>query len=99
MKHLKEEFDRLTFKEVLMYCITIMVLIAAFTLLFCGLFIPPEGEIHNSVLTAFGIVLLFAAAMLGVDMHYTNQTENFKKHILEVIQQLNKKEPAEEQTP
>ncbi|MDE6265178.1 MAG: hypothetical protein K2M11_08555 [Paramuribaculum sp.] len=99
MKHLKEEFDKLTFKEVLMYCITIMVLIAAFTLLFCGMFIPPEGEIHNSVLTAFGMVLLFAGTLLGIDIRYANQLESFKKQIVELMAQVNKKEPDANPTP
>ncbi len=86
MRHLKQEFDKLTFKEVLLYSITIVVLIAAFTLLFMGMFIPPEGEIHESVLTAFGLILLFVGSLLGVNMHYANQLSIFKEKAYEIMQ-------------
>lgn len=66
MKHLKEEFDKLSIKEVIIYGLAVAAMGAAFTLLFMGMLIPPEGEIHDSVLTAFGIVCLFAASCLGV---------------------------------
>ena len=37
----------------------------------CGLLIlPPSGEIHNSVLVAFGEILTFAGALFGIDYHY-----------------------------
>ena len=86
MRHLKQEFDKLTFKEVLLYSITIVVLIAAFTLLFTGMFIPPEGEIHGSVLSAFGLILLFVGSILGVNMHYANQLSIFKEKAFEIMQ-------------
>ena len=92
MKHLKEEFDKLTFKETLMYCITIISLLAGFVLLFCGLFIAPKGEIHESVLTAFGIVLVFVGMLLGLDLKYSNMTASFKKVILDMLSEMNGKE-------
>ena len=52
MKHLKQEFDKLSFKEVMVYSIGLLTLIAAFVMLFMGMLIPPEGEIHDSVLYA-----------------------------------------------
>ena len=39
-------------------------------LLFCGIFLPPTGEIHPSVLTAFGECSVFAGALFGVDYSY-----------------------------
>lgn len=35
-------------------------------MLFMGLWMPPRGEIHSSVLVAFGEVSTFAGALLGV---------------------------------
>ncbi|KDS39087.1 hypothetical protein M092_1025 [Parabacteroides distasonis str. 3776 D15 iv] len=35
-----------------------------------GLWMPPRGEIHSSVLVAFGEVSTFAGALLGVDYKY-----------------------------
>lgn len=39
-------------------------------LLILGFYAPPQGEIHGSVLVAFGEVLTFAGAILGIDYHY-----------------------------
>ena len=39
-------------------------------LLIAGFVIPPSGEIHNSVLIAFGEILTFAGALFGIDYHY-----------------------------
>lgn len=42
------------------------LLIAAFVM-------PPPGEIHNSVLVAFGEILTFAGALFGIDYHYKSR--------------------------
>lgn len=39
-------------------------------LLIAGFLMPPPGEIHNSVLIAFGEILTFAGALFGIDYHY-----------------------------
>lgn len=44
--------------------------VAGVALLFMGLWIPPAGEIHPSVLVAFGEVSTFAGALFGVDYSY-----------------------------
>ena len=43
-------------------------------LLFTGFFLPPEGEIHSSVLVAFGETCTFAGALFGVDYKYKNKS-------------------------
>ena len=52
-------------------------LIAAFILslgglilLFCGVFIDPQGQIHESLLIGFGEVATFAGALFGIDYVY-----------------------------
>lgn len=47
-----------------------VVTFAGLTLLFIGVFIQPKGEIHSSVLVAFGEACTFAGALIGVDYHY-----------------------------
>ena len=44
--------------------------VAGLTLVFSGFWVNPTGEIHNSVLVAFGEVLTFAGALFGVDYSY-----------------------------
>jgi hypothetical protein len=52
-------------------------LIAAFVLslgglvlLFCGIFIEPQGQIHESLLVAFGETATFSGALFGIDYVY-----------------------------
>ena len=45
-------------------------------LLFCGLYIDPKGEIHETVLVAYGEILTFAGSLMGIDYHYKNKNKN-----------------------
>ncbi len=44
--------------------------LAGIVLLFLGFAYPPEGEIHYSVLVAYGETLTFVGSLLGIDYHY-----------------------------
>ena len=88
MKHLKQEFDKLTFKVVIIYTLAVVTMLAGLTLLFIGLFIPPEGEIHGSVLTAFGSVCIFVASLLGISLHYANELDKFKNDVQERLDEI-----------
>lgn len=88
MKHLKQEFDKLTFKEVIIHMLSVVSMLAGLSLLFTGLFIPPEGEIHGSVLTAFGSICIFVASLLGISLHYENQLDKFKSTVQEQLNGL-----------
>lgn len=50
--------------------IACIMCIAGLVLVFSGFWVAPEGEIHSSVLVAFGEVLTFAGALFGVDYSY-----------------------------
>jgi len=39
-------------------------------MLFCGIYISPLGQIHESLLIGFGEVATFAGAIMGVDYRY-----------------------------
>ena len=39
-------------------------------LLVAGFVIPPLGEIHHSVLIAFGEILTFSGSLIGIDYKY-----------------------------
>lgn len=51
----------------------VLVLIVGCATLLLGFFAPPKGEIHPSVLVAFGEILTFAGALLGIDYHYKSK--------------------------
>ena len=42
-------------------------------LLVAGFWTPPVGEIHHSVLIAFGEVLTFSGALIGMDYKYRSK--------------------------
>ena len=44
--------------------------IGGLVLLFCGVYITPQGEIHESLLVGFGEVATFAGALFGIDYFY-----------------------------
>lgn len=87
MRHLKQEFDKLSFKDALMYVLAVVCLAAAFVLLFMGLLIPPEGEIHETVLTAFGMVLIFVGTIFGISFHYAGKLDSFQRTIINLIKE------------
>ena len=41
--------------------------------------VPPTGEIHPSIIAAFGEILTFAGAVLGIDYNYKFKTHNKKE--------------------
>ena len=48
----------------------VFLIVVGCGLLISGFIVPPPGEIHNSVLIAFGEILTFAGALFGIDYHY-----------------------------
>ena len=44
--------------------------IGGLVLLVCGVYITPQGEIHESLLVGFGEVATFAGALFGIDYTY-----------------------------
>ena len=50
--------------------------IGGLVLLFCGAYIAPQGEIHESLLVGFGEVATFAGALFGIDYTYKIKKSN-----------------------
>lgn len=49
-------------------------------LLFCGVFIEPHGQIHESLLIGFGEVATFAGALFGIDYTYKHKYKSNHDH-------------------
>ena len=47
--------------------------IGGLILLFCGVFIEPDGQIHESLLIGFGEVATFSGALFGIDYVYKHK--------------------------
>lgn len=57
-------------KSAIQLCSAIFLITVGCGLLIAGFILPPSGEIHNSVLVAFGEILTFTGALFGIDYHY-----------------------------
>ncbi len=68
--------DKLTIQLI----IACLVTLAGLVLIFCGFWVSPTGEIHNSVLVGFGEALSFAGALFGVDYTYKYRTYRNNKN-------------------
>ena len=44
--------------------------VGGLVLLFCGAFVSPQGEVHESILVGFGEIATFAGALFGIDYTY-----------------------------
>ena len=68
-------------KERLIQLITAAILaIGGLVMLFCGVYIDPQGQIHESLLIGFGEVATFAGALFGIDYAYKKRYENDKSN-------------------
>ena len=59
-----------TTKNTLQLIVAIVMIAFGCLLIGTAFFVPPTGEIHPTVLTAFGEILTFAGAVIGVDYNY-----------------------------
>jgi len=54
----------------LQLCVATGLVILGCSLIVTAFVVPPRGEIHPSVLMAFGEMATFAGALFGIDYHY-----------------------------
>ena len=66
-------------KHTLQLISSVCLVVFGCALIACGFFVHPMGEIHPSVLTAFGEILTFAGAVIGVDYNYKYKREKDSK--------------------
>ena len=53
--------------------IAAVLTLAGIGLLYLGTLLAPQGEIHETILVAFGEVATFAGAIMGVDYNYRHR--------------------------
>ena len=53
--------------------IAALVVVMGMILLYIGVSMDPKGEIHETVLVAFGEAATFAGSLLGVDYYYKHR--------------------------
>lgn len=67
--------DEVTPRDKVQFGIAIGLMVFGCIVLLIGLLTPPEGQIHQSVLVAFGEIATLAAGVLGIDAIYTNKLQ------------------------
>ena len=70
-----KSMDEVTPRDKVQFAIAIGLMVFGCVVLLVGLLTPPEGQIHQSVLVAFGEIATLAAGVLGIDAIYTNKLQ------------------------
>lgn len=70
-----QSMDEVTPRDKVQFGIAIGLMVFGCVVLLVGLLTPPEGQIHQSVLVAFGEIATLAAGVLGIDAIYTNKLQ------------------------
>jgi hypothetical protein len=83
--------DEVTPRDKVQFGIAIGLMVFGCVVLLVGLLTPPEGQIHQSVLVAFGEIATLAAGVLGIDAIYTNKLQK-------IVAELKKENSKEQET-
>ena len=62
--------------NIIQLIIAAIVVLCGIALLFVGVKCDPAGQIHETVLVAFGEAATFAGSIIGIDYHYKNRNTN-----------------------
>ena len=54
--------------------------LAGIGLLYLGALLAPQGEIHETILVAFGEVATFAGSIIGIDYHYRQKSDKVESN-------------------
>lgn len=75
---------KLTVQSVLAF----MLVIFGMVVVMIALNLPPKGEIHPSVITVFGMLLVAAGAFLGIDLNFQFKSflSSIENHTLQTKQ-------------
>ncbi len=84
-----KSMDSVTPRDKVQFGIAIGLMLFGCVVLLIGLLTPPEGQIHQSVLIAFGEIATLAAGVLGIDAIYTNKLQK-------IVADLKKENPKEQ---
>lgn len=81
-------FKNQKYKDKVSYILAVASFVFGYILLMLSFWVEPTGVIDNSVLAAFGSLLVFSASLLGISMHYGAELERFKTEIRKKIEKI-----------
>ena len=85
---MKQSFKDLNIKERLAIISAITAFILGWALSMAGFWIPPVGQVADSVLWILGQALIYAASVFGVTSYFSAETLQMKKDINAHIEQM-----------
>ncbi len=65
--------------QLIQLLIAAVLSLAGIALLFLGTILAPQGEIHETVLIAFGEIATFAGSIIGIDYRYRYKASSDQK--------------------
>lgn len=84
-----KKLDQITPRDRVQFSIAGGLMVFGCSMLMIGLFIEPAGQLHSSLLIAFGEVGTLAASVLGIDAVYTNKLQQIVTSIKDADKALN----------
>ena len=79
MKQTKTKRTQAERKLTLQLILAFVMAIFGCVMIIAAFIVPPTGEIHPSIIAAFGEILTFAGAVLGIDYNYKFKTHKNKE--------------------
>ena len=84
-------------KQKTAYATAIVAFVLGWFLVVMGFFMPPEGEVADSVLWILGQSLIYTASVLGVTMYFNSQMVKFRTETRQYIRKEIKAEEEQEE--
>lgn len=84
-------------KQKTAYATAVVAFVLGWFLVIMGFFMPPEGEVADSVLWILGQSLIYTASVLGVTMYFNSQMVKFRTETRQYIRKEIKAEEEQEE--
>ena len=91
------EKERMDIKQKTAYITAIVAFVLGWFLVIAGFYMPPEGEVSDSVLWILGQALIYTASVLGVTMYFNSQMVKFRAETRRYIKEEIEEEKAAEE--
>lgn len=83
-------------KQKTAYITAVVAFVIGWFLVIAGFYMPPEGEVSDSVLWVLGQALIYTASVLGVTMYFNSQMVKFRAETRRYIKEEIEEEKGEE---
>lgn len=86
----------LSIKEKIAIITAVVAFIAGWAMSIAGFWIPPVGEVADSILWILGQALIYAASVFGITGYFTSETRRLKQDVDRQIEEYERHRKMEE---